>query len=124
MRKGFRDFILRGNVIDLAVAVVMGVAFGFAWTPCIGPVLTVILATASLQETLGQGHICPVKTQARSDVGQDLRPRNNCRRAGHCARRASASASHPRLISPAGMLERYGLMSSTGVPSSMSTPRT
>jgi cytochrome c-type biogenesis protein len=33
----------------------MGMAFGFAWTPCIGPVLTVILATASLQETLGQG---------------------------------------------------------------------
>jgi cytochrome c-type biogenesis protein len=36
---------------------VMGLAFGFAWTPCIGPVLTVILATASLQETLGQGMI-------------------------------------------------------------------
>jgi large conductance mechanosensitive channel len=28
MFKGFRDFILRGNVIDLAVAVVMGAAFG------------------------------------------------------------------------------------------------
>jgi large conductance mechanosensitive channel len=28
MLKGFRDFILRGNVTDLAVAVVMGVAFG------------------------------------------------------------------------------------------------
>ena len=26
--KGFRDFILRGNVIDLAVAVVIGAAFG------------------------------------------------------------------------------------------------
>jgi large conductance mechanosensitive channel len=26
--KGFRDFILRGNVVELAVAVVMGVAFG------------------------------------------------------------------------------------------------
>lgn len=34
---------------------VMGMAFGFAWSPCIGPVLTVILATASLQETLGRG---------------------------------------------------------------------
>lgn len=33
---------------------VMGAAFGFGWTPCIGPVLGVILATASLQETLGQ----------------------------------------------------------------------
>ncbi|HEY0603447.1 MAG TPA: large conductance mechanosensitive channel protein MscL [Herpetosiphonaceae bacterium] len=28
MIKGFRDFILRGNVIDLAVALVIGAAFG------------------------------------------------------------------------------------------------
>jgi large conductance mechanosensitive channel len=28
MLKGFRDFILRGNVVDLAVAVIIGVAFG------------------------------------------------------------------------------------------------
>ncbi|MEO7029352.1 MAG: MscL family protein [Acidobacteriaceae bacterium] len=28
MFKGFRDFILRGNVIDLAVAVLIGAAFG------------------------------------------------------------------------------------------------
>jgi cytochrome c-type biogenesis protein len=34
---------------------VMGAAFGFGWTPCIGPVLTVILTTAALQETLGEG---------------------------------------------------------------------
>ena len=36
----------------------------------------------------------------------------------------SASASHPRRSFSAGTLDRYGLMSSTGVPSSMSTPRT
>lgn len=34
---------------------VMGAAFGFGWTPCIGPVLTVILATAATQDTLGRG---------------------------------------------------------------------
>ena len=28
MIKGFRDFILRGNVVDLAVAVIIGAAFG------------------------------------------------------------------------------------------------
>jgi large conductance mechanosensitive channel len=28
MIKGFKDFLLRGNVVDLAVAVVVGVAFG------------------------------------------------------------------------------------------------
>ncbi len=36
---------------------VMGAAFAFAWTPCIGPVLTVILATAATQDTLGRGII-------------------------------------------------------------------
>lgn len=34
---------------------VMGAAFAFGWTPCIGPVLTVILLTAATQETVGQG---------------------------------------------------------------------
>jgi large conductance mechanosensitive channel len=28
MIKGFRDFVLKGNVVDLAVGIVMGVAFG------------------------------------------------------------------------------------------------
>ena len=28
MLKGFRDFVMRGNVVDLAVAVVIGAAFG------------------------------------------------------------------------------------------------
>jgi large conductance mechanosensitive channel len=28
MLKGFKDFLMRGNVIDLAVAVVIGVSFG------------------------------------------------------------------------------------------------
>ena len=34
---------------------VMGVAFGFGWTPCIGPVLAAILTLAASQETVGQG---------------------------------------------------------------------
>jgi cytochrome c-type biogenesis protein len=34
---------------------VMGAAFAFGWTPCIGPILTVVLATAATRETLGQG---------------------------------------------------------------------
>jgi cytochrome c-type biogenesis protein len=33
----------------------MGAAFGFGWTPCIGPVLTVILTAAATQETLYRG---------------------------------------------------------------------
>lgn len=34
---------------------VMGAAFGFGWTPCIGPVLTVILTAAAVQDTLFNG---------------------------------------------------------------------
>jgi cytochrome c-type biogenesis protein len=36
---------------------VMGAAFAFGWSPCIGPVLTVILATAATQDTLLRGII-------------------------------------------------------------------
>jgi len=34
---------------------IMGMAFAFGWTPCIGPILSVVLATASTSETLGRG---------------------------------------------------------------------
>ena len=33
---------------------VIGLAFGFGWTPCIGPILGSILALASIEETLTQ----------------------------------------------------------------------
>jgi cytochrome c-type biogenesis protein len=33
----------------------IGVAFAFGWTPCIGPILAGILALAGTQETVGQG---------------------------------------------------------------------
>lgn len=36
-------------------ALVVGVAFAFGWTPCIGPILAGILAMAAAQETVGQG---------------------------------------------------------------------
>ncbi|MBI5624360.1 MAG: cytochrome c biogenesis protein CcdA [Elusimicrobia bacterium] len=38
-----------------AGAILMGMAFAFGWTPCIGPILTGILALAAKQETVGQG---------------------------------------------------------------------
>jgi len=34
---------------------VMGVAFGFGWTPCIGPTLGAILTVAATQDTVGEG---------------------------------------------------------------------
>ncbi|MBW3614478.1 MAG: cytochrome c biogenesis protein CcdA [Actinobacteria bacterium] len=33
----------------------MGMAFAFGWTPCIGPILSVVIATAATQATLGRG---------------------------------------------------------------------
>ena len=36
---------------------VMGVAFGFGWTPCIGPVLGSILALAASTSTVGEGMV-------------------------------------------------------------------
>ncbi len=36
---------------------VIGVAFGFGWTPCIGPILGSILALASIEETLSRAII-------------------------------------------------------------------
>ena len=40
MFKGFRDFILRGNVLDLAVGVIMGVAFGAVVTSLVKDIFT------------------------------------------------------------------------------------
>jgi len=36
-------------------AFIVGLAFAFGWTPCIGPILAGILAVAAAQETLGRG---------------------------------------------------------------------
>jgi large conductance mechanosensitive channel len=44
MLKGFRDFILRGNVIDLAVAVVIGGAFGTIVTALVKDLITPLIA--------------------------------------------------------------------------------
>ena len=44
MLKGFRQFLLRGNVIDLAVAVVIGGAFGTVVTALVKDLLTPLIA--------------------------------------------------------------------------------
>ena len=42
--KGFRQFLLRGNVIDLAVAVVIGGAFGAVVTALVKDLITPLIA--------------------------------------------------------------------------------
>ncbi|WP_084039315.1 large conductance mechanosensitive channel protein MscL [Demequina sp. NBRC 110053] len=44
MIKGFKDFIARGNVVDLAVAVVIGAAFGAVITSLVDNVINPIIA--------------------------------------------------------------------------------
>lgn len=44
MFKGFREFVLRGNVIDLAVGVVIGAAFGAVVTSLTKDILTPLIA--------------------------------------------------------------------------------
>ncbi|WP_460772126.1 large conductance mechanosensitive channel protein MscL [Microbacterium sp. GXF7504] len=44
MLKGFKDFIMRGNVIDLAVAVVIGSAFTAIVTAVVDSIITPLIA--------------------------------------------------------------------------------
>ena len=44
MFKGFKQFILRGNVVDLAVAVVIGAAFGTVVAALVKDLLTPLIA--------------------------------------------------------------------------------
>jgi large conductance mechanosensitive channel len=44
MWQGFKEFMLRGNVLDLAVAVVMGTAFGAVVTALVKDLITPLIA--------------------------------------------------------------------------------
>ncbi len=64
MLKGFRDFILRGNVIDLAVAVIIGAAFnaivGSLVKDILGPLIAAVVGKpdfSALAVDVHGGHI-------------------------------------------------------------------
>lgn len=46
-----------GKPATLSGAYVMGLAFAFGWTPCIGPVLGAILGVAASRDTVGDGAV-------------------------------------------------------------------
>jgi cytochrome c-type biogenesis protein len=48
-------FRTRDNSTGLVGAYVLGMAFAFGWTPCIGPILATILAVAASRDDLGYG---------------------------------------------------------------------
>ena len=56
MLKGFRQFLLRGNVIDLAVAVVIGGAFGAVVTALVKDLITPLIAAI-----VGKPDFSPIK---------------------------------------------------------------
>lgn len=55
MIKGFKEFIMRGNVIDLAVAVVIGAAFAAVVTTVVSSLVTPLLNAAGGAEVGGLG---------------------------------------------------------------------
>jgi cytochrome c-type biogenesis protein len=52
---GERRFAVRPSTLGAWAAPVMGMAFAFAWTPCIGPVLGAVLGLATVRATLAGG---------------------------------------------------------------------
>jgi cytochrome c-type biogenesis protein len=54
-----RDVHLRnvggGKQPGIVSGFLLGFAFAFGWTPCIGPILTSVLAVAATKDTVGQG---------------------------------------------------------------------
>lgn len=54
MLKGFREFVLRGNVIDLAVAVVLGAAFGAIVTALVDNIINPLIAAVAGAPNIAQ----------------------------------------------------------------------
>jgi len=54
MNKNIRFFTDKYNN-NLTFPFVVGAAFGFGWTPCIGPILGSIITLAALEENIGRG---------------------------------------------------------------------
>ena len=54
MNKDIRFFTKKYSN-SLAFPFIVGAAFGFGWTPCIGPILGSIITLAALEENIGKG---------------------------------------------------------------------
>lgn len=70
MVKGFREFIMKGNVIDLAVAFVIGAAFAALVSTFVSKIITPILAALQGQDSIGLGfHLRSGNDATFVDVG-------------------------------------------------------
>ena len=54
MLREFREFVLRGNVVDLAVAVVLGAAFGAVVAAVVADLITPLIAAVGGQPDFGR----------------------------------------------------------------------
>ncbi|WP_067845431.1 large conductance mechanosensitive channel protein MscL [Nocardia lijiangensis] len=70
MLKGFKDFMLRGNVVDLAVAVIIGTAFVAIVTAFTDGIINPVLAVFGGTDELGLGfHLVADKPATFVQVG-------------------------------------------------------
>jgi len=70
MFKGFKDFILRGNVIELSIAVVVGTAFTALVSAFTSNIVNPIIAAAGGVETEGLGfHVWPGNEKTFVNLG-------------------------------------------------------
>ncbi|TFB55182.1 large conductance mechanosensitive channel protein MscL [Cryobacterium tagatosivorans] len=69
MLKGFRDFIMRGNVIDLAVAFVVGVAFTAVVTAIVEGIFNPLIATLFNAESLAKSMVVELPGGAKLSFG-------------------------------------------------------
>jgi len=70
MLKGFKDFILRGNVIELSIAVVVGTAFTALVTAFTTNIINPVIAAAGGVETQGLGfYVWPGNTKTFVNIG-------------------------------------------------------
>ncbi|WP_082574778.1 large conductance mechanosensitive channel protein MscL [Arthrobacter sp. Soil763] len=73
MLKGFKDFILRGNVIELSIAVVVGTAFTALVTAFTTNIVNPVIAAAGGVHTEGLGfHIWPGNDKTFVNIGAVL----------------------------------------------------
>ena len=69
MLKGFRDFIMRGNVIDLAVAFVVGVAFTALVQAVVTGIFNPLIATLFNAESLAESMVVVLPGGAELSFG-------------------------------------------------------
>ncbi len=70
--KGFRTFLLRGNVVDLAVAVVIGVAFNNIVQSLVKDIITPLIAAAGGTPNFGSLTFPISKTPISSSCWRSL----------------------------------------------------